>query len=569
MASASRRLMAGLLLCACEASIRTPAVQDTPLPDGPQPVALVAPTLCPTPTQPAPTVQLRLTRGQYLNAIAALLPAGAVAAAAAELASLPQSRAGRFSSQQAEVSTSEVDAYHAVAFKVAFEVADHPSQLGALEPCLASTPISASCVQTFLARFGRRAFRRPMGAADLQHLLRAYQLGSGTSPEEGVGAVLYTVLTDFEFLYRVEHSGTRAAGPGEVWVLTDHELASRLAFALWDAPPDDALLDAADRGLDGAALSAELDRLLADPRARPTLARFYTEWLGVTASPTVPAYLKASDPAALGAAVRRELEAFVTRVTLDEQGSYRDLMTRPTAVIDEPQLAALYGLPPSAVGQVVTLPAAERAGVLTRAGWLFTPAVKSSNAGHVIKRGVRFSEVLCRPLPPPDPNLFPPDNPADPATAPGMTIRERFGALTAQAQCKGCHVRLDSWGGAFGRYGSAGQHLDGEVVFDAAFAPTQTLTIDASAQADLDETLEPRVDGALELSARLGESLSGPQCLAKQLSTHLSGRGYTPAEGCWVEAASQALQRGSIRSAIVALLTAPELRLKAHAGVTP
>lgn len=565
-----RLLLPVLTLCACEASIRTPEERvDLPGDDPKEPVSLVAPTLCPTPTLPAATVQLRLTRSQYLSAVAALLPASTVAAAAAELAAVPQSRAGLFSSQQAEVTSSEVEAYHSAAFKLAFELADHPAQLAALEPCLATTPIASACVQGFLSRFGRRAFRRPMGSADLQHLNRAFQLGAGTSPEEGVGSVVYTVLTDFEFLYRVEHSGTRAAGPGEVFVLTDHELASRLAFALWDAPPDDALLDAADRGLDGPALAAQVDRLLSDPRARSAIARFYTEWLGVTASPVVPAYLKATDPAALGDAMRRELEAFVTRITLDEQGSYRDLMTRPTALIDEPQLAALYGLPPSALGQVVTLPASERAGVLTRAGWLATPAVKSSNAGHVIKRGVHFAQVLCRPLPPPDPNLFPPQNPADPSTAPGMTIRARFGALTAQAQCSGCHVRLDNWGGAFGRYGSAGQHLDAELVFDAAFAPVQSLDIDASASADLDQTLEPRVDGALELSARLGDSLSGPQCLAKQLSTHFSGRSYTSADGCWAEQASRALQRGSLRSAITALLTAPELKLKAHLEVQP
>ena len=63
--------------------------------------------------------------------------------------------------------------------------------------------------------------------------------------------------------------------------VTDVELASRLSCFLWSSIPDDALLEAA---LDGklhepAVLRAQVDRMLADPRAESMVTNFAAQWL--------------------------------------------------------------------------------------------------------------------------------------------------------------------------------------------------------------------------------------------------------------------------------------------------
>ncbi len=512
--------------------------------------------LCPTPVDPPPTKQLRLTRTQYLAALEQLF--GPTVVAAVRTSALPDPHVRRFSSELEEVSTAEVEAFDALAFELAFFVADRPAELRALEPCLGTAPVTPSCVQTFFQRFGRAVFRRPMNSADLQRLQQAYDLGATTSAAEGVGTTLLFALTDFEFLYRLEQDGAGTT----LLTLTDQELASRLSFTLWNAPPDALLSAAADRGFTPTELEAQVDRLLADRRARATLSRFYDEWLGTTRLPPLAPSFQTADPVRLQAAMVQELRDFTNAVTFDENGSYRDLLTDRRFFTDDAELATLYGVAKPTAGRPTLLPATERAGVLTRAAWLMTAPVKRSNAGHLIKRGVRIGELICRPLPPPNPNLFPPNDPADPATNPNANVRERFHALTSQPQCAGCHDRIDNWGGSFSHYGSAGQFLQSESIFDAQGAVANQVRVDATSRPDLDRTFEPGAVDAVEVSVRLGASASGPQCMAKQLANAFTGRAYTPADGCWVEPASVALQHGSIKSGLKALVLAPQFRLK-------
>jgi hypothetical protein len=516
----------------------------------------LVPKLCQTPTEPAKTKQLRMNRTQYVNALSTLFTPAAIAQA--RLTTLPPTRVRHYSSEIEEVSSAEVEAYHAIAFELAFYVADRPSELAALEPCLGTAPITPACVTTFLTNFGRRVFRRPMSAADLTYLRSAYALGAAATPAEGIGTMILTALTDYEFLYRVEFNGTG----NSLLTLTDHELATRVAFALWNAPADAALSAAADRGLTSMELDAQLDRMLADPKAKVAIGRFYDEWLGTTQLPPLGGFVTTTDPVRLQASMVKELRDFTTHITFDRDGSYRDLLTDRSMFTDDAELAALYGVVRPAAGQAAQLPAGERAGVLTRAGWLMTAPVKRSNAGHVIKRGVRIGELLCRPLPPPDPSLFPSNDPADPATNPNLAVRERFETLTRQPQCAGCHDRIDNWGGSFGHYSSAGQYISTESVFDAQGMTTASLRVNSVSSPDFDATFEPAAMNALDFSQRLGASQSGAQCMAKQLATNFSGRPFTDQEGCWVEQASRALQGGSIKSAIKALMTAPEYRLK-------
>ena len=99
--------------------------------------------------------------------------------------------------------------------------------------------------------------------------------------DAGIESALRVILTSPKFLFRDEPDPAGAA-PGSLYALDDSALASRLAFFLWSAPPDDELLDA--RRARQAQRRARLrrsrsTRMLADPRSSALVENFAGQWL--------------------------------------------------------------------------------------------------------------------------------------------------------------------------------------------------------------------------------------------------------------------------------------------------
>ncbi|HWB78568.1 MAG TPA: DUF1592 domain-containing protein, partial [Nannocystaceae bacterium] len=385
-----------------------------------------------------------------------------------------------------------------------------------------------------------------------------FAVGASHSVGEGIATVLVGLLLDPEFLYFVEAAGDEVA-PGIV-ELTDHELAARLARVLWDAVPDAELSAAADAGLDDATLAAQIDRMLADPRATSAIMRFAGDWLRLETLP-YPSEELLPDPAAreaLHADMQAELLRFFAATTLETEGTYADLLLDRTAWVQTDELATIYGVAP---GDEVTL-TEQRAGLLTRAGWLASIDIRGSDAGHLIKRGNKLGRFICRELPPPDPANFPTDDPADPSTNPDAGIRERFQEATASATCSGCHVQLDAFGAPFGHYGAAGQWIDEETIV-AEDGSSHRLVIDTTSTIDLDGAIA--IDDAIALSEALASSDVAAHCLADQLARNALARPLQDGDGCLSQAARDALAPAegtpqSLREAIVQLLLAPHFR---------
>ena len=145
-----------------------------------------------------------------------------------------------------------------------------------------NTSNDASCLDAFIRKFGARALRRPLATDEVDFYKRAY--GTSTAASAASYADLIGVfLTAPEFLYFVEHGDKAVAGQSNVYELTAYELASRLSYQLWDTAPDDPLLIAAADGslMTDATYRAQIARLLADPRAQPTLDAFFADWTKV------------------------------------------------------------------------------------------------------------------------------------------------------------------------------------------------------------------------------------------------------------------------------------------------
>src|SRR5207248_1339270 len=82
---------------------------------------------------------------------------------------------------------------------------------------------------------------------DVKSLMAFYDRGAsekGGGFENGVRAALEAILASPHFIFRFEEIPT-SARPGQRYSIGDADLASRLSFFLWGAPPDETLMSLA------------------------------------------------------------------------------------------------------------------------------------------------------------------------------------------------------------------------------------------------------------------------------------------------------------------------------------
>ncbi len=327
-----------------------------------------------------------------------------------------------------------VEALESIAGDVATRLVADEARMTAIVPCTPTRSDDAECIRETVRTLGRRLLRRPVEFAHVERLTEA-ALGFARATggfDAAVEVVVRALVQDPAFLYRIE-TGTPVGGAPGVFALDGYEVASRLSFLLWAAPPDDALLDAAAAGrLDSAdGLRAEAERLLADSRARAQVDRFHAMWLG---------YHQLPHDAWLTTAMRREARALVERVLFDEQLAYEVLYTYPQTFVD-PDLAEHYGYPVPGGEAWVDTPR-------DRVGLLGTGAFLSVGAGVAdtspTRRGKAIRERLfCNPVAPPPPGVAV-DEPPDPALA--ECKEDRYVQHRDDPQCAGCHELMDPIG---------------------------------------------------------------------------------------------------------------------------
>ena len=148
-----------------------------------------------------------------------------------------------------------------------------------------------------------------------------------------------------------------------------YDVASRLAFALWDSLPDTELLKAAASGelATREQVTRQAERLAADPRATFKLREFFLQWLKVDQSPDLVKNAKRYPgfDASVGSDLRTSLELSLQNILSSEHADYRELMQTDKVFLNG-RLAKLYGvnLPADADFQPIVLDPTERAGIL-------------------------------------------------------------------------------------------------------------------------------------------------------------------------------------------------------------
>ena len=422
-----------------------------------------------------------------------------------------------------------------------------------------------ACAREILGRVAKKAWRREASDEEIVGLLRIVDgplSDEGVSQESfeaGLKLALRAVVLSGNFLFRPELPQAE-----EEHLLSDGELATRLAYFLWSSTPDERLLNLAEQGAlqNPVVIESEVQRMLADPRSSALVENFSGQWLQ-----TRKVEEKTPDPSLfewdeqLAFEMKCETQLMFDE-TLREQSSALDLIDAPHTYLTA-RLAEHYGLQAQREASVqeqgevgdetfvrVDLTGTERAGVLTQGSFL--TVTSNPNRTSLVKRGKWvLDQLLCMPPPPPPPDVTSTVGAAD---AEG-TLREQIEAHRASPICASCHQLMDPIGFALERFDAVGKERgegDGEAL-------------------DTSGTLfgELPFKNHGELLEILKEQPTVPGCISKKMLTYALGRGVDDTEdACTIQSVSEAFAESGyqLEALIVAIAQSSAFRMRSEAG---
>jgi hypothetical protein len=301
--------------------------------------------------------------------------------------------------------------------------------------------------QDQLFAFAAKAYRRPLLDADRAPIRKLYaqRIAEKAAPRQAALDAVKLILCSPSFLYlsEVTKESERRLQP--------HDLATRLAYALWATTPDDALLASATTGklADDAELKKQIDRLLGDDRLTGFVDGFLDSWLNLRELGGMPppretnrAYYAEDLPASM----KTEARLFF-RDLLKENRPVNQFLHADYSFVDK-KLAQLYELP-----EQKTLRLADGFRKVSlkddkhRGGLLGMAAVLTVSANGVetspVTRGAWVSENILGIKPPPPPDVVPAIEPDVSGTT---TIRERLAKHSTDRACAECHRKIDPLG---------------------------------------------------------------------------------------------------------------------------
>ena len=449
----------------------------------------------------------RLTESQYFNSIRDIFSDEIALTIQVD----PLEESGGLYAVGASVSTISplgVERFETASYQVAEQAMDSPTLLSTIVTCEPTDIRDDDCAAESLAALGQQVWRRPLEATELDSLVEI----SGNASEvlsdfhDGLEYGIATLLQSPHFLYRVELGEDDGEGGRRY---SDHEMASRLSYFLWDTTPDTELLDAAERGdlTADASLSLQLDRMLADPRARQGLRAFFTDMLDLheldelNKDPLIFTYM--SDD--LGDSAKEETLVGLEQLIFDDDADFRDFFTTQDVWVNR-RLASIYNIPaPTMDGFAwTTLPDEERRrGFLGQVSFLALQAHAVSTSVTLRGKFVR-QNLLCQNIPDPPADV---DTSIPEVDAEAKTMRERVAIHLQDPSCAVCHEITDPIGLGMENFDGIGRWRTSE----------NGVTIDASGELDGEH-----FGDAWDLGRVISEHPSLGPCLSDTLLAYAS-----------------------------------------------
>jgi hypothetical protein len=332
---------------------------------------------------------------------------------------------------------------HVVIEKVEFEAPFFESwPPPALQPFLTAGKWEPKELPGKLKSFAAQAWRRPLSEADAIHVDRiwAEEIATGSSDLEALRSSILTILCDPRFLYLRQSN--------------NYELTSRLSYFLWNGPPDAPLTALAGEHdpLDDAMIEQQVDRLLADKRARRFVEDFVAQWIDFTRFDQI-----AVDPnyypefkhrgVRIREYMKQECAEFFAHV-LNKDLNCLSFLESDFVMVNE-SLAEHYGIADVFTQRFVPVAAPDDrgGGVLAQAAVML--AQSNGQDAHAVNRGVWIrSRLLGDPPsdPPPDvPSL--PEPSSDAKASVPASVKQRLDLhLKTGTTCYDCHKDIDPWG---------------------------------------------------------------------------------------------------------------------------
>lgn len=382
------------------------------------------------------------------------------------------------------------------AIEAANYVAEHLDELADVRGAASSREPQ---LRDFCRQFAERAFRRPLDEAEQQRYVQRHFAATPELPAAVKRSLLLTLQSP-RFLYR------------EITGVNDgFDVASRLAFGMWDSLPDKPLWEAAaaNKLSTTEQIAAQAERMAADPRAKTKLREFLLSWLKVDLPPDLSkdAQRFPEFNAQIASDLRCSLDLFLDDVVWSEASDFRQLLLSSDMYLNG-RLASFYGvdLPADAPFGKVALKPNERAGLLTHPYLLADFAYTATSSP--IHRGVFISRsLLGRALRPPPEAVAP----LAPDLHPNLTTRERVARQTSPQACQACHVMINSLGFALENFDAVGRFRSEE----------KGKLIDASGVYVTQGDRQARFRGPRELAEFLVSNEEVHEAFVEQLFHHL------------------------------------------------
>jgi len=308
-----------------------------------------------------------------------------------------------------------------------------------------------------LSEFSLTAFRQVRPAPKfIDQLLALFKTRrtAGEPFEVAIRTPLSVILASPGFLYLHEPSLEKQRR-----TLTDRELAVRLAYFLWSAPPDAELLALAAKNAlhKPATLRQQVSRLLADVRSDEFVSGFVHQWLHMERLDffQFDTKLHREFDESVRASARREVYESFAHLLRDPEFGRLGKLLKSDYVFINGLLANYYGIE-GVTGEEfrkVKLPVGS-----PRGGLLGTAAIHAMGSDGVesspVERGAWVLRYLLNdPSPPAPPNVPQLSRLADKP----LTVREKLSAHQEEAQCASCHRKIDPIGFGLENFDAAGK----------------------------------------------------------------------------------------------------------------
>src|SRR5690606_21331490 len=321
--------------------------------------------------------------------------------------------------------------------------------------CRPETPADErACAERIASNLATKAFRRPVTQADLDWLMPFYEVGRAEEGgfDSGVLELVTAILSSPDFLYRAIETAPPTEEPR---LLSDLELATRVAFFLWSRGPDEELIELAAAGelAKPAVIEKQIRRMLADNRAMALIDNFALAWLNLDElEQVVPTERGFND--SMRKYFETEIRMFLASVLLENRGVH-DLLTADYTFVNE-ALARHYEIPGVYGPQFrrVTLDDERRWGLLGKGAVLLRTSY-GDRTSPVLRGAWILERILGTPPAPP-----PPDVVTDLSIQEGevpTTVRARLEKHRTSPNCRGCHGIIDPPGLALENFDVTGR----------------------------------------------------------------------------------------------------------------